>query len=113
MPLFQILKVSLKLFRPSHLNVFMIVCSSNSPQSFHWLKSIMHTLITIIIAEHFRYQAVKEYFRGLICIVCPEHVITVAYCLDFRGLMFRFGAFRMKITKIKPNENFPLLIRYA
>ncbi len=33
---------------------------------------------------NFRYQALKAYVRGLIFVVCPEHVIIVAYCLDFR-----------------------------
>ncbi len=44
---------------------------------------------------------IKAYFRGLIFVVCPEHVIIVAYCLqllfqcsDFHGLIFHFGALR-------------------
>ncbi len=50
----------------------------------------------------FRYQALKAYFRGLI--VCPEHVIIVAYCLDFRGLIFLF----LGLFVTKHNEYFPL-----
>ncbi len=38
---------------------------------------------------NFRYQALKVYFRGLIFVVCSEHVI-IAYYLDFRRLNFRF-----------------------
>ncbi len=43
------------------------------------------------------------YFHGLIFIVCPEHVIIVACCLDVRELIFRFGALHNKkyyLTKI-------------
>ncbi len=47
-------------------------------------------LDTYSIAENFRYQTLKAYFCGLIFVVCPEHVIIVAYCLDFCGLNFRF-----------------------
>ncbi len=36
------------------------------------------------VVLNFRYQVLKAYFRGLI-IVCPEHVIIVAYSLDFVG----------------------------
>ncbi len=42
------------------------------------------------------------YFLGLIFAVCPEHVIIVAYCLDFCGLIFVWA---LSVTKIKPNEN--------
>ncbi len=56
-------------------------------------------------------QALKAYFRGLIFVyLCPEHVIIVAYLLNFRGLIFVFG---LSITKIKPNENFPLYGNYC
>ncbi len=48
----------------------------------------------------------ESVFSGLIFIVYPEHVIIVDYCLDFRGLFF----FTLRVTKIKPSENFLLII---
>ncbi len=46
-------------------------------------------------------QALKAYFRGLIFIVCHEHIIIVAYYLDFRGLIFVLGLRKDKnATKI-------------
>ncbi len=51
----------------------------------------------IYIAENFhRVKFFKVYFRGLIFVVCLEHVIIVAYCLDFFWLIFRFRALRNK-----------------
>ncbi len=50
------------------------------------------------IAETFRYQALKAYFCGLIFIVCPEHVIVVAYCLV--GSFFIWGLSVLKIKSI-------------
>ncbi len=52
------------------------------------------------------YQALKAYFRGLIFVIYPEHIITVAYNSDFHGLIFRFGG--LAVTKIKSNESFML-----
>ncbi len=47
------------------------------------------------------------YFRGLIFfVVCPEHVIIVASYLDF--FVGLFSVLGLSVTKIKPNENFPL-----
>ncbi len=43
---------------------------------------------------NFRYVTMKAYFRGLIFVVCPEHVIINCNVT--------------KITKLKPNEKFPL-----
>ncbi len=59
-------------------------------------------LIQIPYSGNFRYQALKVYFRGIIFVVCPEHVIIVAYCprLLFKctdsWLIFHFGALRSK-----------------
>ncbi len=54
----------------------------------------------IFVGLHFHYQALNAYFRGLIFVVCLEHVIIVAYCLDFRGLIFILGLSVMKIKKL-------------
>ncbi len=64
-----------------------------------------YRLVETFVVLNFRYQALKAYFRGLIFVVCPEHVIIVAYYnyLDFRGLIFRFEALHNE-----NNENFPL-----
>ncbi len=64
------------------------------PGTFRWVK--------FLLSGH-----MKAYFRGLIFVVCPEHVIIqcsrlVAYCLDFRGLVFCFG------RKINPMKISPL-----
>ncbi len=49
------------------------------------------------INVHFRYRRKRvfscSYFR---CTVYSEHVIIVAYCLEFGGLIFRFEALRNK-----------------
>ncbi len=49
------------------------------------------------VGLNFRYQALNAYFRGLIFIVYPEHVIIVAYyprlysnVTNFRGVDFPF-----------------------
>ncbi len=60
------------------------------------------------IVDIFRYQALKAYLRRLIFVVCPEHVIIVAYCLDFRAFLFLFWALRNENSKNKPNE-FPAI----
>ncbi len=52
----------------------------NVAGNFRWVK-------------YFRYQA---FIHGLIFVVCPEHIIIVAYYQDFRWLIFRFGALRKK-----------------
>ncbi len=58
--------------------------------------------ITIIIAGHFCWVSI---FVVLFSLYATEHVITVAYYLDFRGVIPN------TITKIKPNEKY-LAIRY-
>ncbi len=80
---------------------------------YQWL--VLHVVYRIagnFVGLNFRYQVLKAYFRGLIFVVCPEHIIVVAYCprllfkcLDFRG---EFFVWRLFVTKIKPNEIFPL-----
>ncbi len=41
------------------------------------------------------------YFRGLVFVLWPEHIIAVAYCIDFRGLIFLFWAlWKKKRTKM-------------
>ncbi len=58
-------------------------------------------------ALNFRYQALKKcIFVVLFSLhVCPKHVIIVAYCPDFCGLIFLLGLSVTKVTKIKPNSN--------
>ncbi len=63
-------------------------------------------------AGNFRWVKYLVIFHGLIFVVCPEHVIIVAYsprllfeCLDLRELIFSFGALR---NENKTNENFLL-----
>ncbi len=62
--------------------------------------------IVFLIGLNFRYQALEAYFRGLIFAVGLEHVIIVAYYLDFCGLNFHLGALR---NENKTQRNFPLL----
>ncbi len=38
----------------------------------------------------FRYEALKAYFRSLIFVVCPEHIITVAYYLRYNSNVWIF-----------------------
>ncbi len=60
----------------------------------------------MFVGLNFHYQSLKAYFCGLIFVVCPEHVIIVAYCLDFRVLIFRFGALYIENKTL--DKNFPL-----
>ncbi len=48
------------------------------------------------------YQVLKAYFCALIIfVVCPEDVIIVAYCLDFREFIFRFGTLRNSVIQYR------------
>ncbi len=59
-------------------------------------------------------QALKAYFRGLIFIVCPEHVITVAYCPCgyYSNVQIFVGLLGLSVTKIKLKENVPVYVHY-
>ncbi len=49
--------------------------------------------------------SLKAYFRGLIFVVCPEHIIIVAYCLDFCAEFFVLGLSVTKISRYVVFEN--------
>ncbi len=61
----------------------------------------------------YNYQALEKSIFSWSYFRC-SYALSMS-CLDFRGLIFRLGAFRQKITKIKPNEKFSLysLRRYS
>ncbi len=67
------------------------------------LKRLVHRTFTvsyeIFVGLNFRYQAMKAYFRGLIFVLCPEHIIIVA---------FRFGGLRNKNNEIKNSTKISL-----
>ncbi len=70
----------------------------------------------IFVRLNVRYQALKAYFRGLIFVVYPEHVIIVAYyprllfeCTYFRGSIFRFGALSNESNRNNPPRKFPAI----
>ncbi len=64
------------------------------------------SIVCMSVCEAIKRCVLKAYFHGLIFVVSSEHFIIVAYCLDFRGLIFVFG---LSVTKITPNEHFPAI----
>ncbi len=66
----------------------------NFAVSYH--LTIINTLWKIFVELNFCYQALKAYICGLTFVVYPEHVIIVAYCVDFRRLIVCFGVLRNK-----------------